>query len=215
VRFAFVDAEKASNTVEHLCRALRVSRAGYYAWRKRAESERAREDRRLSVLVQAAFKAGRRTYGSPRILCELRAQQVFIGRNRVIRLMRALGLRARAVKRYRSHCGAEADQPVAPNILARNFQPPGRNQSWASDTTELVTGSGKLYLAIVFDLFSRFAVGWSVSAVNDRHLVIKALDMGLRRWCPGEGLLLTLTRGTHTRARTISASSAPAAPPAA
>jgi putative transposase len=189
VRFAFVHAEKAGSTVEQLCRALRVSRAGYYAWRKRPESDRAREDRRLSVLVQAAFKAGRRTYGSPRVLRELRAQQVFIGRNRVIRLMRALGLRARAVKRYRSFGGAEADQPVAPNILARNFQPPGRNQSWASDTTELVTGSGKLYLAVVLDLYSRFAVGWAVSAVNDRHLVIKALDMGLRRRCPGEGLL--------------------------
>ena len=84
---------------------------------------------------------------------------------------------------------SEHDQPIAPNLLDRNFQPAMKNQSWASDATELVTGSGKLYLAAVLDLYSRFVVGWAVSAVNDRHLAIKALDMALRWRCPGAGLL--------------------------
>ena len=189
MRFAFIDAEKAFSKVTLLCRALRVSRAGYYAWRQRPESERAREDKRLAVLVRAAHEAGRRTYGSPRVLRELRAQQIHIGRNRIIKLMRAQDLRARVRRRYRVTTMSEHDQPIAPNLLGRNFQPVARNQSWVSDTTELVTGSGKLYLAAVIDLFSRFVVGWSVSAVNDRHLVIKALDMALRRRCPGAGLL--------------------------
>jgi putative transposase len=57
------------------------------------------------------------------------------------------------------------------------------------DTTELLTPSGKLYLAVILDLFSRFVVGWAISAVNDRHLTLKALDMALRRRCPGAGLL--------------------------
>jgi putative transposase len=96
--------------------------------------------------VRAAHEAGRRTNGRPRVLRELRAQQVYIGRKRIMRLMRAEGLRARVRRRYRCTTMSEHSQPIAPNLLARNFQPAMRNQSWASDTTELVTGSGKLYL---------------------------------------------------------------------
>ena len=92
-------------------------------------------------------------------------------------------------RRYRCTTMSEPDQPIAPNLLARDFQPETRDQSWVSDTTELTTGSGKLYLAAVLDLFLRFMIGWAVSAVNDRHPVIKALDMALRRRCPGAGLL--------------------------
>jgi transposase InsO family protein len=175
--------EKAHFPVAALCSQLEVSRAGFYAWRGRPESARAQEDRQLTSVVRAAFEAGRRYYGSPRVYRELKAQAVCIGRKRVARLMRCEGLRARVVRRYRSTTDSDHEQPIAPNLLARNFQPPVQNQSWASDTTELVTGSGKLYLAAVLDLYSRFVVGWAVSAVNDRHLVIKALDMALRRRC--------------------------------
>jgi putative transposase len=82
------------------------------------------------------------------------------------------------------------DQPVAANLLDRRFQAPGPNQRWVGDTTEFVIGgSGKLYLAAVLDLFSRFVVGWAVSAINDRHLPIRALAMALKRRCPDTGLL--------------------------
>ena len=172
-----------------LCEELEVSRPGFYAWRDRPQSVRAAEDAKLSVLVRSAFESGRRCYGSPRVHRDLRAQQVVVGRKRVMRLMRAQGLVARVRRRYRCTTMSDHDQPIAPNILDRNFQPAMQNQSWASDTTELVSGSGKLYLAAVIDLYSRFVVGWAVSAVNDRHLVIKALDMALRRRCPGAGLL--------------------------
>jgi len=154
------------------------------------------EDAKLRVLVRAAHEIGRRTYGSPRVLRELRAQKVFIAKKRVARLMRAEGLRARVVKRYRCTTMSEHDQPIAANVLDRQFQPPAKNQTWASDTTELVTGSGKLYLAAVLDLYSRFVVGWAVSAVNDRHLTLKALEMGLKRRCPGTGLLHHSDRGS-------------------
>jgi len=189
VKFAWIDEEKAYFPVAMLCRVLGVSRTGLYAWHSRPESRGAQEDVKLRVLVRAAHEIGRRTYGAPRVLRELRAQDVFIGKKRVDRLMRAEGLRARIVKRYRCTTMSEHDQPIAPNLLNRNFQPAMKNQSWASDATELVTGSGKLYLAAVIDLYSRFVVGWAVSAVNDRHLAIKALDMALRRRCPGAGLL--------------------------
>ena len=172
-----------------MCRILGVSRAGLYASRSRPESARAKEDAKLRVLVRAAHEIGRRTYGSPRVLRELRAQKIFIAKKRVARLMREEGLRARVVKRYRCTTMSEHDQPIAANILGRQFQPPAKNHSWASDTTELVTGSGKLYLAAVIDLYSRCVGGWAVSAVNDRHLTIKALEMALKRRCPGAGLL--------------------------
>jgi putative transposase len=189
VKFEFIDVEKAHYPVAMLCGELEVSRAGFYAWRGRPQSTRACEDEKLTLLVRSAFETGRTYYGSPRVHRELRAQQVLIGRKRVMRLMRAQGLQARVRRRYRCTTMSDHDQPIAPNLLARNFQPALQNQSWASDTTELVTGSGKLYLAAVLDLYSRFVVGWAVSAVNDRHLVIKALDMALRRRCPGAGLL--------------------------
>lgn len=139
VRFDWIRAEDAYPK-SMMCRVLAVSRSGLYASKLRPESERAREDRRLSVLVRAAHEAGRKTYGSPRVLRELRVQhQVSIGKNRIARLMRAEGLQARARRRYRCTTMSEHDQPIAPNLLGRNFQPPARNQSWASDTTELVT----------------------------------------------------------------------------
>lgn len=176
-------------SVAKLCRALEVSRAGLYAWRRRPESNRTKQDRRLAILVREAHERSRRTYGSPRVYEELKAQAVCISRKRVIRLMQAQGLRARVRRRYKCTTMSEHNQPIAPNLLRQEFRASAPNQRWVGDTTEFVVGSGKLYLAAVLDLFSRFVVGWAVSAVNDRHLVIKALDMALRRRCPSAGLL--------------------------
>jgi len=103
--------------------------------------------------------------------------------------MQDAGLKARVRRRYRSTTMSEHDQPVAANLLARQFQAQGPNERWVGDTTELLVSGGKLYLAAILDLFSRFVVGWAVSAVNDRHLVIKALEMALQRRVPEAGLL--------------------------
>jgi transposase InsO family protein len=189
VKFAFVDAEKARFTVKRLCRVMGVSRSGFYAWRHRPPSQRAVDDCRLAVLIREAHERSRRTYGSPRVHAELRAGCVFVSRKRVIRLMQRDGLIARRRKRYRSTTMSEHDQPIAPNLLAQRFDAERPNQRWVGDTTELVTGDGRLYLAAILDLFSRFVVGWAVSAVNDRHLTLRALDMALRRRGPDPGLL--------------------------
>jgi transposase InsO family protein len=190
MRFAFIAVEKASHTITILCRCLQVTPSGYYAWRRRPESQRTRDDRRLTVLVRASFEASRQRYGSPRIHADLRAHDEAVSRKRVIRLMQAGGLQARARKRYKVTTTSEHDQPVAANLLDRQFAAVAPNQRWAGDTTEFVIGgSGKLYLAAVLDLFSRFIVGWALSAVNDRHLTLKALEMALKRRCPEIGLL--------------------------
>jgi putative transposase len=142
------------------------------------------------VLVRASFDASRQRYGSPRIHEDLIEQDERVSRKRVIRLMQEDGLEARARKRFKHTTMSDHDQPVAANLLDRRFEAPGPNQRWVGDATEFVIGgSGKLYLAAVLDLFSRFVVGWAVSAVNDRHLAIRALAMALKRRCPDAGLL--------------------------
>jgi putative transposase len=175
---------------------VRVTRSGFYAWGRRPESTRAREDRRLKVLVRASFDESKHRYGSPRIHEDLVGQQEQVSRKRVIRLMQEDRLVARVRKRYTVTTMSDPDQPVAANLLDRAFTAEGPNQRWVGDTTEFVIGtSGRLYLAAILDLFSRFIVGWAVSAVNDRHLTITALEMALKRRCPEIGLLHHSDRG--------------------
>ncbi len=190
MKFAWIQAEKATSPLTKLCGWLDVTPSGFYAWRARPESTHARDDRRLKVLVRASFYESRHRYGSPRIHEDLIAQQEHVSRKRVVRLMQEEGLQARVRKRYKRTTMSDHDQPVSDNVLDRQFEADRPNQRWVGDTTEFVIGSrGKLYLAAILDLFSRFIVGWAVSAVNDRHLTIKALEMALKRRCPEIGLL--------------------------
>ncbi len=173
-----------------MCQVLGVSASGYHAWCRRPESAHAHRDRQLRVLVRASFDGSKQRYGSPRIHEDLREQDVCVSRKRVIRLMQEDGLKARARKRFKCTTMSDHDQPVAANLLDRQFTAEAPNRRWVGDTTEFVIGeSGKLYLAAILDLFSRFVVGWALSAVNDRHLAIKALEMAWRRRCPDAGLL--------------------------
>jgi len=182
--------ERAYFPVAALCRNLRVTPGGFYAWRARPESTHVVEDRRLTVLIRASFDASQHRYGSPRVHEDLIEQREQVSRKRVVRLMREDGLKARLRKRYKLTTMSDHDQPVAANLLDRQFDAEAPNQRWVGDTTEFVIGtSSKLYLAAILDLFSRFIVGWAVSAVNDRHLTIKALEMALKRRCPEIGLL--------------------------
>ena len=197
MKFALIDAEKAACPVATACDALGVSRPGYYAWRKRPESARARDDRRLSARVRESFQLGRTYYGSPRIHRDLKAADEHVSRKRVIRLMQEQGLVARVRRRYKCTTISDHDQPVARNLLARRFGAKGPNQRWVGDTTELRIGeNGRLFLATILDLYSRFIVGWAISAVNDRQLVIRALEMALRRRCPEAGLMHHSDRGS-------------------
>ena len=196
MKFGWIAAEKASFNISELCRALEVSPSGYYAWCRRPESAHAQRDRRLKVLVRASFEASKQRYGSPRIHEDLLEQQERVSRKRVIRLMQEDGLKARVRKRFTYTTMSDHDQPVAANLLDRQFTADAPNQRWVGDTTEFVIGeSGKLYLAAILDLFSRFVVGWAVSAVNDRHLALAALTMALNRRCPDVGLLHHSDRG--------------------
>jgi transposase InsO family protein len=149
-----------------------------------------RQDRQLRVHIHASFEGSKRRYGSPRVWEDLVEEGIPVSRKRVARLMREDGQKARARKRYKSASISEGEQPVAANLLNREFTAEAPNQRWVGDTSEFRIGSsGKLYLAAILDLFSRFVVGWAISAINDRHLVLRALENAVKRRCPGSGLL--------------------------
>ncbi len=190
MRIAFIQAEKARYPVAVLCRVLGVSKSGLYASVKRPESKRARENRGLLVHIRDAhFVEGRRAYGSPRVLRELRERGIRVGRNRIARLMRLDGIKARCRRRFVVTTVVDSGLPIAPNVLDRKFSPTGPNQAWAADITYIRTLKGWLYLAVVLDLFSRRVVGWATSARIDRELVLRALAMAVERRAPGPGLV--------------------------
>ena len=180
MRFRFVEAEKAHYPIRLMCRCLAVSRSGYYAWRKRPSSTRAKQDARLKVEIAASHTTSRRTYGSPRILRDLRAEGHRVSRKRVARLMRELGLVGRRKRRFVTTTDSQHRFPVASNVLMREFDVAEPNTAWATDITYLATLEGWLYLAVVLDLFSRRVVGYAMSEQIDRALVLEALRNALR-----------------------------------
>ena len=175
--------------VKVLCRVLRVSRSGYYAWRKRRESRRQGENRRLVEAIYRIHDAVKQRYGSPRIHRELLAQGYVCGVHRVARLMRQEGLLAKRTVRFRSLTKAGTRGWTAPNVLDRHFTVSKPNTVWATDISYIPTGEGHLYLAVVLDLFSRQVVGWAMAERLGSTLVMKALQQALDRRQPEAGLL--------------------------
>ena len=197
MRFRFIDAEKAHYPIRLLCRCLAVSRSGYYAWRRRAPSARVQQDARLRVEIAASHSASRRTYGSPRILRDLREEGHRISRKRVARLMRELGLEGRRKRRFRATTDSQHRFPVAPNVLMRDFDVDAPNTAWVTDITYLATLEGWLYLAVILDLFSRRVVGYAMSEQIDRALVLEALGKALVRRPGARDLIHHSDRGSQ------------------
>jgi putative transposase len=193
--YEFIEAEKATFSVSELCSALDVSRSGYSKWRTAAPSRRAREDERLSVHVRAIHHRSRRTYGSPRVHAELRAQGQQVSRKRVERLMREEGLQARRKRRFRVTTESGHGLPVARNVLARRFTADAPDDAWVGDITYIWTAQGWLYLAVLLDLCSRRVVGWALRPTLSGELATEALNMALARRQPPRGLLHHTDRG--------------------
>jgi transposase InsO family protein len=195
MKFAFI-AQEVAFPVETMCRVLGVARSGFYAWKKRPKPARAKSDAQLAVKVVAAHQRSRRTYGSPRVHRELRAQGVRVGKKRIERLMRENGIEGRMKRRFKRTTDSKHGGPIAPNILARQFTVTEPNRVWVTDVTAIATGEGWLYLAPVLDLFSRRVVGWASSENNDTALALDALGKALRARRPRPGLLHHSDRGS-------------------
>jgi transposase InsO family protein len=195
VRFEFIRAEKAHFPVEMMCRLLEVSSSGFYAWCRRPESARRRDDAKLTVAITVAHERSRQTYGSPRVHAELRAQGTRVSRKRIARIMRQQGLAGRHRRRFRRTTEVDPALAVAPNVLDRNFEPTEPNRVWATDITYVRTWEGWLYLAVVIDLFSRRVVGWAIADHMRTELCLDALKMACGRRLPDVGLVHHSDRG--------------------
>lgn len=180
--------------ISQACRVLQVSRSGYYTAKRRIEKPAICV---ASVQVKAAFVANQHCYGSRRIVDELKAQHIVMGRYKVRRLMREAGLKPVWKKRFVNTTDSKHDLPVAENLLNRQFNPPESNQAWASDITYIRTKTGWLYLAAVMDLYSRKIIGWAMSPTMPAALVCQALQMAIGQRQTTVGLILHSDRGSQ------------------
>jgi len=163
-----------------MSRVLEVSPSGYYAWRKRPLSARARTDVELTAQIQVIHRESRGTYGAPRVHAELAAQGIHVGRKRVARLMRAA--QVQGVSRRKQFVTTRRDPTAspAPDLVERQFQTTAPNRLWVADITYIPTVAGFLFLAVVLDAWSRRVVGWAMATHLRTELVMDALDMALR-----------------------------------
>ena len=197
MRYAWITLQEGMFSIKAMCRVLKVRRNGYYAWQGRKPGAREAQAKRLDETLRQRFEAHQGRYGSPRLTAELKAEGWRVGRPRVAKRMRALGLKARAAKKYKATTQSKHHLPVAPNRLEQDFTAHALNQKWVSDITYLWTGAGWLYLAVVLDLYSRAVVGWSMSERITRDLVIQALTMAVGRHRPKAGLIVHSDRGSQ------------------
>ncbi len=194
--YQFIAVAQSKYPVTRLCQTLGVSMSGYYAWRKRPESQQSREDGVLTAAIEKAYTISRACYGSPRIYTELRSQGYSCSRKRVARLMREGGWCARSKRSRPRTTQQDPAHQKAANIF-QEFEATAPNQKWVTDVTAVWTQEGWLYLAGVLDLFSRSLVGWAMAAIQDETLVQNALRMALSRRHPAPGLLHHSDRGSQ------------------
>jgi len=170
--------------VAALCRVLRVSKSGYYAWLKRPPCERATRDALLVPQITASHERSDSTYGSPRILGDLQEAGERVGRKRVARLMRVAGLRGVSRRRFVITTKRSETEGAAPDLVERKFIADRPNTLWVADITYVPTWAGFLFLAIVLDAFSRRIVGWAMATHLKTELVLDALEMALTQRNP-------------------------------
>jgi putative transposase len=190
-----VQEEKNKCHVGALCRVLRLSRSGYYAWRKGRKRENA--DAALLVRIRDVHAKSNKAYGSPRVYRALR-KEMSCSKRRVERLMRENGIRSKHKRRFKVTTNSKHNLPLAPNILAGRFSAWERpNQVWVGDITYIPTAEGWLYLSVLLDLFSRRIVGWAMDKHMTLHLPLRALKMAIQRREPSKGLIHHSDRGSQ------------------
>jgi putative transposase len=184
-----VKAHQAEHRIATTCRVLGVSPSGYYAWRGRPLSGRARADVTMAAEVEAIHSQSRGTYGAPRVHAELRATGVPVGRKRVARLMRAAGLQGVSRRKWVTTTQRDPGDQPAPDLVERAFVAPGPNRLWVADITYVPTWAGFLYLAVVLDVWSRRVVGWAMATHLRTELVLEAFTMACQQRQPAAGVI--------------------------
>lgn len=192
-----IKANIKHHSVRMMCRLLSVSASGYYDWRERPPSRRDQENTVLTGKIKAIFDDEHNRAGAKRIAKRLKKEGSPASRNRVARIMRKHGWRAKAAKKFKATTNSNHKLPVSPNLLQQNFTASKPNEKWVSDITYIWTEEGWLYLAVVMDLYSRMVVGWSISERMTSRLVIDALQMAIWRRKKPWGVIIHSDRGSQ------------------
>jgi len=183
--------------VKKICRSFSIFPSGFYRWQKRPYSRRRKENDRIRERIRSLYDEHNGMAGSPMITADLRSEPGFskVGKNRVARHMKAMGLRCRTVRKFVATTDSKHKEPVAENILNRKFSVSTPNSAWVSDITYVKVGHKWHDLSVFIDLFSRIVVGRDLSESLERHSMIRAFQKALFRRRPGKGLLVHSDRG--------------------
>lgn len=195
MKYQFIASNRSSSRVKKMCQTLRVSRSGFYGWRNRDISERQKANRELLPKLVKVFKKSRRTYGSPSIARQLKVEGEYCGKNRVARLMRLNGIKAKTKKKFKVTTNSGHGKKVADNLVNQRFVADYPDQLWCSDITYLWTKEGWLYLAVILDVYSRRIIGWSMSKRITEDLVITALNRVLSYRTPTSNTIFHSDQG--------------------
>jgi putative transposase len=198
VKFVFIKDHRTRWPVVAICRVLKVSRSGFFAWLRRPASRRSRRRRELIEKIRVAHRQNRELYGSPRVHRALLIDGEVVSRNTVAKLMRQEKIRAKSRRKFVPRTtDSRHGHAVAGNLLDRQFQASGPDRKWVADITYVATHEGWLYLAGVLDCFSRKVVGWSMADHLETSLVSDALHMALIQRQHPTGLLHHSDRGVQ------------------
>jgi putative transposase len=197
VRYAWIRQHQKDYPVQRMCRVLDVSDSGYYDWRDRPPSERQQRHQQIAQAAARAYFESHRIYGYRKVHQDLRSAGVPCGEDMVRQVMRENGLHSRIRRKYITTTDSDHAEPVADNILNRDFLADRPNEKWVADITYIATAEGWLYLAAVMDLFSRRIVGWATSETIDAALAASALKRAVEQRFPESGLLHHSDRGVQ------------------
>ena len=184
-------------SIQMMCKVLNVSRGGYYDWVKRPASKREQENDYLASQIKMIFDKEKQRAGAVRITKKLKKMGKTAGKNRVARIMRKKGWRAKGARKFKATTNSNHHLPVAPNLLEQNFEANKPNKKFVSDITYIWTDEGWLYLAVVMDLYSRMVVGWALSERMTASLVCNALQMAIWRRKRPQGVIVHSDRGSQ------------------
>jgi len=173
MKYQFIDKHRSEFAVKKMCRALTISKSGYYAWKSRPKSKRNLENEKLDHHIKTIYSKNKGNYGSPRITEALNSQNIACSENRVARRMRINGIKAKTKKRFKVTTNSKHNHPIAKNLLNQDFTAQRPDEVWVSDITYIWTREGWLYLAVILDLFSRRIVGWAMGQHLGQELVMK------------------------------------------
>ena len=181
-----------------MCKLLKVSRSGYYYWRKYPHCKRAEKKAGLDKLIKDAYFENKGLYGSPRLAAEISAKGSKISRTTVALHMKQLNIQSKVRRKFKVTTDSNHKDPVCENVLDRMFKPTGASLAWVSDITYIHTLEGFLYLTTIIDLFDRKVVGWSISeGMSTDETIIAALNMAVKKRKPARGLIFHSDRGVQ------------------